>query len=217
MYASHIVLLLLDNYDSFTWNLVHLLSTVAPGIDIEVHRNDALTVAAIEAMKPDQIVLSPGPCTPAETGVCRDVIATLGGQVPMLGVCLGHQSIADVHGITVRRHDEPVHGRTSTIEHDGRGVFAGLPPRFDAARYHSLVIDRNEVKAPLEVSAWTDDGVVMAIRHTGLPQPMVGLQFHPESFLTPCGGMLIANFLRAAGVSVETPLAPGNEIVEVRA
>lgn len=196
------MLLLLDNYDSFTWNLVHLLKTVAPGLEVQVHRNDAVSLEDIEAMQPEQIVLSPGPCTPAETGVCREVVAAFGGRVPMLGVCLGHQSIADVHGVTVRRHDEPVHGRTSMIEHDGRGIFQGLPPRFEAARYHSLVVHRSDVRPPLEVSAWTEDGVVMAVRGTDMSVPLVGLQFHPESFLTPLGDALIANFLHASGVSI---------------
>jgi para-aminobenzoate synthetase component 2 len=199
------VLLLLDNYDSFTWNLVHLLGTVAPSLAIEVHRNDALTLAEIEAMGPSHIVLSPGPCTPKETGVCREVIARLGGHVPMLGVCLGHQSIADVHGVRVLRHDEPVHGRTSVIEHDGRGIFEGLPKRFEAARYHSLIIERSDISPPLEVSAWTDDGVVMAVRGRDMDAPLVGLQFHPESFLTPLGGSLMANFLRASGVEAQAP------------
>lgn len=201
------MLLLLDNYDSFTWNLVHLLATVSPGLEIQVHRNDALTLSEIESMAPDQIVLSPGPCTPSETGICRDVIAALGGRTPMLGVCLGHQSIADVRGVHVRRHDMPVHGRTSVIEHDGRGIFEGVQPRFEAARYHSLIVEREGIRPPLEVSAWTDDGVVMAVRDVQAEAPLIGLQFHPESFLTPCGGQLMANFLRASGAQVDAGAA----------
>lgn len=202
------MLLLLDNYDSFTWNLVHLLGTLSPDLDIEVHRNDALTIADIEALSPQAIVISPGPCTPAETGICRDAIRTFGGRIPLLGVCLGHQSIADVHGVPVRRSDTPVHGRTSMITHDGAGVFAALDPVLEVARYHSLVVDRDDIKPPLEVTAWTDDGVVMALRHTEVSVPLVGVQFHPESFLTPCGPSLMANFLRSAGISVDASAIP---------
>lgn len=202
------MLLLLDNYDSFTWNLVHLLGTLSPDLDIAVHRNDALTIEAIETLSPQAIVISPGPCTPSETGICRDVIRTFGGCIPLLGVCLGHQSIADVHGATVRRSDAPVHGRTSTINHTGTGVFAALPPQLEVARYHSLIVDREAIKPPLEVTAWTDDGVVMALRHTEMSAPLVGVQFHPESFLTPCGPALMANFLSIAGISVDASAIP---------
>ncbi|MCH2136452.1 MAG: aminodeoxychorismate/anthranilate synthase component II [Phycisphaerales bacterium] len=197
------MLLLLDNYDSFTWNLVHLLGTVSPGLDIQVHRNDALSVSEIEELSPAQIVISPGPCTPSETGVCRDVIRRFGGEVPLLGVCLGHQSIADVRAVAVSRHDMPVHGRTSMVEHDGRGIFEGLDNPFPAARYHSLIVDRAGIEPPLEVSAWTSDGIVMALRDTSAAAPLVGLQFHPESFLTPAGPRLMANFLKASGEQVD--------------
>lgn len=201
------MLLLLDNYDSFTWNLVHALGALAPGLEIQVHRNDAIDAADIQAMSPSLIVISPGPCTPAKTGICRQVIRDWGGRVPLLGVCLGHQAIADVHGVTVRRHDMPVHGRTSIIHHDGKGIFSGLEQGLEVARYHSLVVERKEVVPPLEVSAWTGDGIVMGLRRTDVEAPLVGLQFHPESFLTPCGGRLLANFLRFAEVEVDEAAA----------
>ncbi len=202
------MLLLLDNYDSFTWNLVHLLGTLSPDLQIDVVRNDAVTVDDVRIMAPRAIVISPGPCTPAETGVCRDVIRAFGGTIPMLGVCLGHQSIADVDGVTVRRASQPMHGQTSIIEHDGKGVFAGLEPKLEVARYHSLIVERDDIQPPLEVSAWTDDGIVMALRRTGGQADLVGLQFHPESFLTPCGGRLMANFLRSAGIVVDDAAIP---------
>ncbi|MCH2138224.1 MAG: aminodeoxychorismate/anthranilate synthase component II [Phycisphaerales bacterium] len=202
------MLLLLDNYDSFTWNLVHLIGVVAPGLQVAVHRNDALDVDAIEAMGPEAIVISPGPCTPTETGICRDVIRAMGGTVPMLGVCLGHQAMADVNGIAVARHDRPVHGRTSTITHDGQGVFAGLPDRIQVARYHSLIVPAKEIRLPLQASATTDEGEVMAMRLVDSAAPMVGLQFHPESFLTPTGGRLMANFLTMAGIEVDQSAIP---------
>jgi para-aminobenzoate synthetase component II len=185
-------LFMVDNYDSFTYNLVQLLA--AAGAEVAVARNDRATVAEIEAWKPTHVVVSPGPGVPQQAGISMDVIAHFGGVgVPVLGVCLGHQSIAEVYGGMVRRGAAPVHGKTAAIEHDGRGLYAGLPQPFTATRYHSLIVD-DELPADLELTAWTDGGVVMGIRHRTFP--VEGVQFHPESVLTPDGPALLANFLR---------------------
>jgi para-aminobenzoate synthetase component 2 len=191
------MILLIDNYDSFTWNLVQCMGILAPDERIEVVRNDRITPAEAEAMDPSFLVISPGPCTPRETGACPDLIRTFAGRVPMLGVCLGHQAIADVHGMTVRRHDVPMHGKTSPIHHDGRGIFAGLDDPFTATRYHSLIVDRSSLSDAFEISAWTTEGDIMGLRWKA-PEgqaPMDGVQFHPESFLTSRGPQLVANFL----------------------
>jgi anthranilate synthase/aminodeoxychorismate synthase-like glutamine amidotransferase len=184
------MLLMIDNYDSFTWNLVQYLQTL--GADVQVVRNDALSVAQIEALAPEHIVISPGPCTPNEAGVSVDVIRQLGARVPILGVCLGHQAIGQAFGGRVVRGREPVHGKTSEITHDGRTVFAGLPTPMTATRYHSLVVDPDGA-ADLEVTAWCDGDVVMGLRHRHLP--VEGVQFHPESILTGEGKALLGNFL----------------------
>ncbi len=190
------MLLMLDNYDSFTWNLVQYLQTL--GAEVEVARNDALTVDQIRALAPERIVISPGPCTPNEAGVSLEVIRELGPNTPVLGVCLGHQSIGQAYGGTVVRAGNIMHGKTSRIRHDGRGVFAGLPDAYEATRYHSLVVERGSLPAELEITAWTEneDGSfeeIMGLRHR--EHPVEGVQFHPESILTEHGHALLKNFL----------------------
>jgi anthranilate synthase/aminodeoxychorismate synthase-like glutamine amidotransferase len=181
---------MVDNYDSFTYNLVQLIGEI--GAEITVMRNDKTTLAEIAAWGPSHIVISPGPCTPAQAGISMDVIERFAGEVPLLGVCLGHQCIGQVFGGTVRRGAYPVHGKIAAIEHDGRTVFRGVPSPFVATRYHSLVVDE-AVPNELEISAWTDTDVVMGLRHRTLP--VEGLQFHPESVLTVEGEALMRNFL----------------------
>jgi anthranilate synthase/aminodeoxychorismate synthase-like glutamine amidotransferase len=190
--------LLIDNYDSFTYNLVQRVGELDPRIEILVHRNDALTVEQARALQPSHLLISPGPCTPAETGVCPDLIRTFRGRIPILGVCLGHQTIAAVHDMVVQRHSVLMHGKTSPIHHDGRGIYRGLPDPFTATRYHSLIVDRSTITGAFQVSAWTPEGEVMGLRWTGRGStgaPMEGVQFHPESFLTTDGPQLLANFL----------------------
>ena len=193
------MILVLDNYDSFTWNLVHAIGERRPGADIRVMRNDEIGAHQLRSLALSALVVSPGPCSPAESGICRDAIRALAGRVPILGVCLGHQAMADAFGMRVVTASEPVHGKTSPIEHDGRGIFEGLPSPMTVARYHSLVVERASVAGPFEVSAWTPEGLVMALRWTGPGSemcPMDGVQFHPESFLTGEGPALLGNFLR---------------------
>jgi len=190
------MLLMIDNYDSFTYNVVQYLCEL--GADVVVHRNDEITVAEIERLAPDYIVISPGPCTPSEAGISLDVIRRFAGSVPMLGICLGHQAIGAAFGGEVVRARQVMHGKTSMIHHTGRGVFAGLPSPFEATRYHSLIVARESLPACLEVTAWTrgDDGGVdeiMGVRHRTLP--IEGVQFHPESILTQFGHDLLRNFL----------------------
>ncbi|MDI9410555.1 MAG: aminodeoxychorismate/anthranilate synthase component II [Bacteroidia bacterium] len=191
------MLLLIDNYDSFTWNLVQRFGEIDPSLKVDVIRNDAIDAAGALAMAPSHLVISPGPCTPKESGACPAIIAALRGRVPILGVCLGHQTIGDLHGMAVERNDIPVHGKTSQVHHDGRGVFAGLSDPFEATRYHSLVVRRDSVPADFEISAWTARGEVMGLRWRSPAgaAPMEGVQFHPESFLTVEGPRLLANFL----------------------
>ena len=173
------------------------MQEVRPGLHVEVVRNDAIDCARAEAMKPTHLVISPGPCTPKEAGVSAELIQYFRGRIPILGVCLGHQTIGDCHGMTVRRAEKPMHGKTSLIHHDGRGIFLGLPQPFQATRYHSLVIDPATLSHEFEISAKTDDGIIMGIRlKTKENQaPLEGVQFHPESFLTPDGPKLLSNFL----------------------
>ena len=190
------MLLMLDNYDSFTFNLVQYLQEL--GAEVRVERNDALSVAQIAALKPDKIVISPGPCTPNEAGVSLDVLRELGPQIPIFGVCLGYQALGQVYGGQVIRAGRIMHGKTSPIVHQGKGVFAGLPSPFEATRYHSLVVEKTSVPDCLEVTAWTenDDGTVeelMGLRHREFP--VEGVQFHPESILTQHGHALLKNFL----------------------
>jgi anthranilate synthase component II len=185
------VLLMIDNYDSFTFNLVQYFGEL--GEDVHTVRNDRIDVAGMAAMKPARIVFSPGPCTPAEAGVCVEAIRHFAGQVPMLGVCLGHQAMGAALGGRIVRAQRPMHGKTSRIAHDGHGVFAGLPQDFTVVRYHSLVIDRATMPAELVVTATSDDGEVMGVRHARLP--LEGVQFHPESILSEQGHALLRNFL----------------------
>jgi anthranilate synthase component 2 len=182
---------MIDNYDSFTYNLVQYLGEL--GADVHVRRNDEITVEEIAALDPDGIVVSPGPCTPKEAGVSVPVIERFRGQIPILGVCLGHQAIGAALGGDIVRAPRIMHGKTSPIHHDGRGVFRGLSNPFDATRYHSLVIDRASLPPDLEVSAWTAEGEIMGVRHRTLP--LEGVQFHPESILTLEGKHLLENFL----------------------
>jgi anthranilate synthase component 2 len=208
------MLLMIDNYDSFTWNLVQYLQTL--GAEVKVIRNDELSVAQIEALAPERIVISPGPCTPNEAGVSVEVIRQLGSRTPILGVCLGHQSLGQAYGGEVVRAKQIMHGKTSRIRHSDRGVFAGLPDRFEATRYHSLVVPRETLPDCLEITAWTegvasdagtsdkgalDEGIfdeavfdeIMGLRHR--EHPVEGVQFHPESILTEHGHALLQNFL----------------------
>ncbi|MEG3192024.1 anthranilate synthase component II [Lysobacter sp. D1-1-M9] len=190
------MLLMIDNYDSFTYNLVQYLQTL--GAEVRVIRNDELSLPQIEALAPERIVISPGPCTPNEAGVCVEVIRQLGRRIPVLGVCLGHQSLGQAYGGDVVRAKTIMHGKTSRIRHEGRGVFAGLPDAYEATRYHSLVVSQDTLPACLELTAWTDheDGSVdeiMGLRHR--EHPVEGVQFHPESILTEHGHALLKNFL----------------------
>ena len=189
------MLLMIDNYDSFTYNLYQYLSEL--GAEVVTVRNDKLTLEDVEAMSPEGIVISPGPCTPREAGISNDVIRHFGPKLPVLGVCLGHQCIGDVYGARVDRAEEIRHGKTSMINHQGAGVMAGLPNPFEAIRYHSLVVYPETVPDCLEVTAWTDDGLIMGLRHK--EYPVEGVQFHPESILTPVGHDLLRNFLDRVG------------------
>ncbi len=185
------MLLMIDNYDSFTYNLVQYLREL--GAAVEVHRNDRIALEEVRAMRPEQIVLSPGPCTPAEAGICCELIRTFGPQTPVLGVCLGHQCIGAAYGGRIVRAGRLMHGKTSPIQHDGQTVFAGLPNPFEATRYHSLLIQRESLPACLTISAETAEGEIMGVRHAR--HPVEGVQFHPESILTQAGKTLLRNFL----------------------
>jgi anthranilate synthase/aminodeoxychorismate synthase-like glutamine amidotransferase len=188
------MILMIDNYDSFTYNLVQYLGEL--GADVQVYRNDKITVAEIERLAPEKIVISPGPCTPTEAGISCEVIRRFGGRMPLLGVCLGHQCIGEVFGGKIIRAPALFHGKTSMIYHDGKTIFRDLPRPFEATRYHSLVIRRDTLPDCLELSAETDDGVIMGVRHRELL--IEGVQFHPESILTHEGKRLLANFLSQA-------------------
>lgn len=183
--------LLIDNYDSFTYNLYQYLCEL--GAEVEVVRNDQITVTEVAQRHPDRIVISPGPCTPAEAGISVEVIRQLGSHIPILGVCLGHQAIGAAYGGTVVRAPMVMHGKLSPIYHNAQGVFAGLPSPFQATRYHSLVVRRADLPAELEITAWTEDGIIMGLRHRSLP--VEGVQFHPESIMTEHGKQMLANFL----------------------
>jgi anthranilate synthase component 2 len=190
------MLLLIDNYDSFTYNLFHFLGEL--GAEVRVERNDALTVDQALALEPQGIVLSPGPCTPNEAGICLELIEKADGRVPILGVCLGHQAIGQAYGGEVVRAKTLMHGKTSEIRHNGEGVFKGLPDGFTATRYHSLAVARDSLPAELQITAWTDDGEIMGLKHR--TRPVYGVQFHPESIATVGGHDLLGNFLDLAGV-----------------
>jgi anthranilate synthase/aminodeoxychorismate synthase-like glutamine amidotransferase len=185
------MLLLIDNYDSFTYNLYQYLTEL--GAEVEVRRNDALSVAEIEEMGPTHIVISPGPCTPNEAGLSCQIIASLGARIPTLGVCLGHQAVGQVYGGRVIRAPQPMHGKTTLMHHQGQGVFEGLPRPFEANRYHSLIVERSTLPRELEITAETADGLIMGLRHR--TYPVEGVQFHPESIMTPVGKDLLRNFL----------------------
>ena len=195
------MLLVIDNYDSFTFNLVQYFGELAPhhplAADLRVHRNDELTLAQIRELQPDAILLSPGPGDPDQSGVCLDVLEKLSPTVPTLGVCLGHQALAQVYGGTVVRAKEQMHGKTSPVLHSGEGVFSGLPHPLTATRYHSLIADRDTLPDCLEVTAWLEDDTIMGLRHREYHH-LQGVQFHPESVLTESGHQLLANFLREA-------------------
>jgi anthranilate synthase/aminodeoxychorismate synthase-like glutamine amidotransferase len=185
------MLLMIDNYDSFTYNLYQYLSEL--GAEVVTVRNDKITLEEIEEMAPEGIIISPGPCTPREAGVSKDVIRHFGPRLPMLGVCLGHQCVGEVYGAQVDRAGEIRHGKTSMVHHRGQGVLKGLPDPFEAIRYHSLVVYPETVPDCLEVTAWTDNGLIMGLRHK--EHPVEGVQFHPESIMTPVGKDLLRNFL----------------------
>lgn len=187
------MVLVIDNYDSFTFNLVQFLGEL--GAELEVRRNDEIDIAGVRSLQPDRIVISPGPCTPKEAGISVQLVEAMADKVPILGVCLGHQSIAEAFGGKVVRAPYLMHGKTSLVKHDGRTVFEGLPQDFVATRYHSLIVERESLPQSLGVTAWTDDGVVMGIRHR--EWPVEGVQFHPESILTDQGKVLLGNFLRS--------------------
>jgi anthranilate synthase component 2 len=189
------MLILIDNYDSFTYNLVHYLGEL--GAESVVIRNDKITSAEVLAMNPQAIVLSPGPCTPNEAGVCLDLIKAAGPTVPLLGVCLGHQSIGQAYGGKVIRAPQPMHGKLSTITHTDVGIFKGLPTSFEITRYHSLIVERETLPDCLEITAETSDGIIMGLQHTS--HPVHGVQFHPESIASQQGHALLANFLKLAG------------------
>jgi anthranilate synthase/aminodeoxychorismate synthase-like glutamine amidotransferase len=186
------MILLIDNYDSFTYNLVQALGSL--GAEVETVRNDALTPEEVEARAPERIVISPGPCTPRESGISNRVIRRLAGRVPILGVCLGHQCIAHAYGARIVRAKRPMHGKTSEVRHDGSGLYEGLPNPFPAMRYHSLVVDESTLSAEFEVTARSEDGEIMGLRHR--TWPLEGVQFHPESYRTGVGLELLRNFLR---------------------
>ena len=195
--------LLIDNYDSFVHNLARYFQRL--GQETVVVRNDAIDAAAARAMRPAAIVLSPGPCTPAEAGSSLDIVRELHDSIPILGVCLGHQAIAEAFGGRIVRAIEPMHGRASEVWHDGRGIFNDMPNPFSAGRYHSLIVDEGTLPNELTVTARTTDGVVMSIEHRR--RPVFGVQFHPESVLTECGFRLLANFLRIAGIDLDVDLS----------
>jgi len=196
------MILLIDNYDSFVHNLARYFQRL--GQETTVVRNDGIDPRAIERLRPAAIVLSPGPCTPTEAGCSLDVVRHFAGRLPILGVCLGHQTIAAALGGRIVRAQEPMHGRASTINHDGRGIFVGLPNPLTIGRYHSLVVDEATLPKKLVVTARTDDGTVMALVHR--EHAIVGVQFHPESILTECGFEMLAGFLRIAELPIPTPL-----------
>jgi anthranilate synthase component 2 len=198
------MLILIDNYDSFTYNLVHFLGEL--GANCEVYRNDKISAADVLKKNPKAIVLSPGPCTPTEAGICLELIEKAGGKVPLLGVCLGHQAIGQVYGGKVIRAREPLHGKLSTIRHGNKGVFKGLPETFEVTRYHSLIVEGKSLPPELDVTAETSDSIIMGLQHK--THPVHGVQFHPESIASEQGHALLANFLSLAGMNPRRRNAP---------
>lgn len=188
------MILMIDNYDSFTYNLVHYLAEL--GEEVVVHRNDKISLEDVGKLNPDMIVVSPGPCTPKEAGISVDVIKEFAGRTPILGVCLGHQSMAYAYGADIVRAGKLLHGKTSKIHHDGKGIFKGIPDPFVATRYHSLLVDKETLPDCFEISAWTDEGEIMGVRHK--EHLMEGVQFHPESILTKYGKDILRNFISIA-------------------
>lgn len=191
MVADTAMILLLDNYDSFTYNLAQYLGEF--GCSVEVHRNDKISVEHIAQRKPEAIIISPGPCTPREAGISVELVQKLAGKIPILGVCLGHQAIGEAFGGKIIRAPKLFHGKTSEIHHDGKGVFKKLPKPFTATRYHSLIVERKSLPRELSITAQTDDGIIMGVRHK--KYKLEGVQFHPESVLTTAGKQLLRNFL----------------------
>ena len=189
------MILVIDNYDSFTYNLVQYLEELGAGAELKVVRNDKASVGEVEAMQPSYLVVSPGPCTPNEAGISMAAIRHFAGKIPVLGVCLGHQSMGQVFGGEVIRAPRLMHGKTSMIHHDGKGLYRGLPNPFEATRYHSLIVKRETLPAELEISAWTKEGEIMGLRHKKFPS-LEGVQYHPESILTLHGKDLLRNFLK---------------------
>ncbi|MGB3727731.1 MAG: aminodeoxychorismate/anthranilate synthase component II [Thermodesulfobacteriota bacterium] len=188
------MILMIDNYDSFTYNLVHYLAEL--GEEVVVHRNDKIELEDIGKLNPDMMVVSPGPCTPKEAGISVDAIREFAGRMPILGVCLGHQSVAYAYGAEIVRADRLLHGKTSEIHHDGKGIYIDIPDPFEATRYHSLLINKNSLPDEFEVTSWTDEGEIMGIRHK--EHLIEGVQFHPESILTKHGKDLLRNFITIA-------------------
>jgi len=201
---------LIDNYDSFTYNLVHYIGDL--GVSCRVYRNDAITVKDVLAEKPKAIVLSPGPCTPNEAGICLDLVARNKGKIPILGVCLGHQSIGQTYGGKVIRAPRLMHGKVSTVYNSGEGIFAGLPSEFPATRYHSLLVEEKSLPSCFRITASTSDGLIMGLEHQ--EQPVFGVQFHPESIASAYGHALIANFLRIAHINW-SPIRPNIDLSRV--
>jgi len=197
--------LLIDNYDSFTYNLWHFLGEL--GADVVVHRNDKITVDQVIALKPQGIILSPGPCTPDEAGICLKLIEAAAGKIPMFGVCLGHQAMGQAFQGRVLRAPSPMHGKISEIKHTGHAMFKGLPERFQATRYHSLIVERATLPPQLEVTAETDDGLIMAMAHKTMP--LYGVQFHPESIASQFGHRILRNFLVSTGLDAKPEPAFG--------
>ena len=185
------MLLLIDNYDSFTWNLYHYLGEL--GAEVAVHRNDAISVEEAIALRPEGIVLSPGPCDPDKAGICLEIIERAAREIPLLGVCLGHQAVGQAFGGRIVRAPQPLHGKVSSVSHSGKGVFAGLPTPMQVTRYHSLMVERETLPRELEITAESEDGVIMGLQHRELP--VHGVQFHPESIASEHGHQLLRNFL----------------------
>jgi anthranilate synthase/aminodeoxychorismate synthase-like glutamine amidotransferase len=208
------MILLIDNYDSFVHNLGRYIERL--GQSTQIVRNDEIDIASVRVMTPAAIVISPGPCTPREAGASVDIVRALHADIPMLGVCLGHQVIAEALGGRIIRAAAPVHGRASRIRHEGTGLFSGVPSPLNVGRYHSLVVDPENLPSNLRPTAWTDDNVLMAFEHTKLP--VFGVQFHPESILTECGYNLLSNFLRIAGLTItaEPNVLARNELLDAR-